>query len=89
MAYCPIDQGALAGDRRLAALAQPLGLSAAQLALAWTVRERGVIALPKAVQAAHLRANLQASRTPLDAATLAALDRLFAPPASPQPLAIT
>ncbi len=38
MAYCPIDQGALAAEPRLAALAQPLGLTAARLALAWALR---------------------------------------------------
>jgi diketogulonate reductase-like aldo/keto reductase len=89
MAYCPIDQGALAGDRRLDALAAPLGLSAAQLALAWTLRERGVIALPKAVQPAHLRDNIRAAQVRLDAATLAELDRLFPPPTSAEPLAVT
>ena len=89
MAYCPIDQSALAGDARLAALAAPLGLSAAQLALAWTLRDGNVIAIPKAVRDTHLRENFGAADVALDAATLAALDTLFPPPRKPQPLAVT
>ncbi len=89
MAYSPIDQSALAGDTRVAALAAPLGLTAAQLALAWTVRDGNVIAIPKAVREPHLRENLQAGSLTLDAETLAALDALFPPPRKAQPLATT
>jgi diketogulonate reductase-like aldo/keto reductase len=88
MAYCPIDQGSLAGDARVAAIAQPLGLSASQLALAWTLRDGGVIAIPKSVREAHLRDNLAAASVVLDAATRAALDRLFPPPRRATSLAI-
>ena len=89
MAYCPIDQSALAGDARVAALAAPLGLSAAQLALAWTLRDGNVIAIPKAVREPHLRENFAAAAVALEATTLAALDALFPPPRKPQPLAVT
>jgi diketogulonate reductase-like aldo/keto reductase len=89
MAYCPIDQSALAGDAHVAALGKPLGLSAAQLALAWTLRDGNVIAIPKAVREAHLRENFAAGSVTLDAATLAALDTLFPPPHKAQRLAIT
>jgi diketogulonate reductase-like aldo/keto reductase len=89
MAYCPIDQGAMARDLRVAALAAPLGLTAAQLALAWTLRDGGVIAIPKAVREAHLRENLTAASVTLDSATREALDGLFPPPRRPQALAIS
>jgi diketogulonate reductase-like aldo/keto reductase len=89
MAYSPIDQAALAADAGVAALAQPLGLSAAQLALAWTLRDGGVIASPKAVREPHLRDNLAAASVVLDDATRAALDRLFPPPRRARPLAMT
>jgi diketogulonate reductase-like aldo/keto reductase len=89
MAYCPIDQSALAGDARVAALGKPLGWTAAQLALAWTLRDGNVIAIPKAVREAHLRENVVAGSITLDAATLAALDALFPPPNKAQPLAVT
>ncbi len=89
MAYSPIDQSALAGDTRVAALAAPLGLTAAQLALAWTLRDGNVIAIPKAVREPHLRENFAARSITLDAITLAALDTLFPPPRKAQPLAVT
>ncbi len=89
MAYCPVDQSALAGDVRLAAIAAPLGLSAAQLALAWTLRGGGVISIPKAVREAHLRENLVAGTVTLDPATRLALDALFVPPRTATALAIT
>ena len=89
MAYCPIDQGALAGHARLAAIAAPLGLSAAQLALAWTLRDGDVIAIPKAVREPHLRSNFAAAELRLDAPTLAALDAIFAPPRGPVTLAVS
>jgi diketogulonate reductase-like aldo/keto reductase len=89
MAYCPIDQSALAGDARVAALAAPLGLTAAQLALAWTLRDGNVIAIPKAVREPHLRENFAAGSVTLDAATLTALDALFPPPRKAQALAVT
>ena len=89
MAYSPIDQNALAGDRRVAALATPLGLTAAQLSLAWTLRDGNVIAIPKAVREPHLRENLAAGSITLDATTLAALDTLFPPPKKARPLATT
>lgn len=88
MAYCPIDQSALAGDARVAALAAPLGLTAAQLALAWTLRDGNVIAIPKAVREPHLRDNLAAGGIELCADTLAALDVLFPPPRKTQPLSV-
>jgi diketogulonate reductase-like aldo/keto reductase len=89
MAYCPIDQSALAGNAQVAALAAPLGLTAAQLALAWTLRDGNVIAIPKSVREPHLRENFAAGSVALDAATLAALDALFPPPHKAQPLAVT
>lgn len=88
MAYSPVDQGSLASDARLAKLSQPLGLTAAQLALAWTVRDGDVIAIPKAARETHLRDNLAAGAVALDAVTLAALDKLFPPPRRARPLAM-
>jgi diketogulonate reductase-like aldo/keto reductase len=88
MAYSPIDQGALAADEALAALADGLGVTAAQLALAWVVAQPGVVAIPKAVQEAHLRENLAAAELKLDPETLAAIDRLHPPPRRKKALAM-
>jgi diketogulonate reductase-like aldo/keto reductase len=88
VAYSPIDQATLASEPRLAALARRNGISAAQLALAWVLRHEGMAAIPKAVDPAHLRANLAAAELALDAALLAQIDRLFPPPRRATPLAM-
>jgi diketogulonate reductase-like aldo/keto reductase len=88
MAYSPIDQGALAGHKALAAVAARHGASAAQVALAWVLSRPGVMAIPKAVRPAHLQANWQAAQLQLDADDLAALDRAFPPPKRRKPLAM-
>jgi len=88
MAYSPIDQGALAEDDGLAELAERLGVTAAQLALAAVIARPGVVAIPKAVRSTHLQENLAAADLKLDAATLAELDRLHPPPRRKTPLAM-
>lgn len=89
MAYCPIDQGRLAADAGLAALAGRLGVTAAQLALAWVLHQDGTMAIPKAVREAHLRENLAAAELVLSLETQRELDELFPPPRGPGPLAMT
>jgi diketogulonate reductase-like aldo/keto reductase len=88
MAYSPIDQGALAGDAALKKMAQRLGMTAAQLALAWVMAQPGVVAIPKAVREAHLRDNLAAAELRLEAEALAEIDRLLPPPRRKTPLAM-
>jgi len=89
MAYCPIDQGALAGNRALQGIARTKGVTAAQVALAWVLRQPDAIAIPKAVQAAHLRENLAAASIELSAAELARIDAAFPPPTRKRRLAMT
>ncbi len=88
MAYSPIDQGTLAGHKALAAIGAPLGLAAAQLALAWVVQQPGVVAIPKAVKREHLRDNLAAANVELSAETLRLIDQAFPPPRRKAPLAM-
>ena len=80
IAYSPLDEGRLVRSRDLQRIAAGLGVSAAQLALAWLVRQPGVIAIPKAADAAHLRENRAALDLRLSRLTLSALDRAFPPP---------
>jgi diketogulonate reductase-like aldo/keto reductase len=80
MAYCPIDQGRLAGDTALAELARRHGASASQVALAWAMQQPGVMAIPKAVREVHLRENFAAAALQLTPADLAEIDALFPPP---------
>jgi len=89
MAYCPIDQGALAGDKTLLAIGERHAASAAQVALAWVLAQPGVIAIPKAVREAHLRENLAAAELVLGSEDLAELDRRFPPPKDKQALAMS
>jgi diketogulonate reductase-like aldo/keto reductase len=88
MAYCPIDGGAAADNAALAAIGRRIGASAAQVALAFVLRQPDVIAIPKAVRAEHLRENLAAAALELPPAALAEIDRAYPPPRSKQPLAI-
>jgi diketogulonate reductase-like aldo/keto reductase len=88
MAYSPIDQGALASDAALAKMALRLGVTAAQIALAWVLAQPGVVAIPKAVREKHLRDNLAAAGLQLRAEDLAEIDRLHPPPRRKKPLAM-
>ena len=88
MAYCPMDQGALARSSRLQPIARARGITAAQVALAWALRHPDVIAIPKAAQPTHLRDNLLAVSIELSAAELAQIDAAFPPPARKRPLAM-
>ncbi len=88
MAYSPIEQGRLANERRLAGFAKRRGMTAAQAALAWLLAKDDVIAIPKTSSAARLSGNVRALAHPLDAQSLAELDRLFPPPRGPVPLEV-
>ena len=88
MAYSPIDQGKLARNPRLRKLASKRAVTPAQLALAWLVAQRGVMAIPKAASEVHLRENLAALAIALDASDLAELDAAFPPPRRKTPLAM-
>lgn len=86
MAYSPIEQGRLLRQRALKEIADRHDATPAQVALAWLLRQDGVIVIPKATAAAHVRENRGATGVQLTPADLAALDRAFPPPASPRPL---
>ena len=86
MAYSPIEQARLIGDRRLIDLARDLGHSPAQLALAWLLAREDTIAIPKTGQGKHMRENAAAASIVLDCGQLGRLDGLFAPPGGHVPL---
>jgi diketogulonate reductase-like aldo/keto reductase len=88
MAYSPIDQGALVDHPSLRAVAERHGATPAQVALAWVMGQPGLVAIPKATHAVHLRHNWQAASLALDEADLARLDRLFPAPVRKQPLSM-
>ncbi|TPG15363.1 aldo/keto reductase [Sphingomonas oligophenolica] len=86
MAYSPVEQGRLLADLALARVAEAVGATPAQVALAWTLRRDGVIAIPKAGTAAHVRENRAAADLILSDADLAALDDAFPRPQGRGPL---
>lgn len=86
MAYSPVEQGALAKDRRLATVAARHDATPAQIALAWTMRHGEVIAIPKASNPDHVRQNRAAADIRLTPDDLAALDAAFPPPKGKRPL---
>jgi diketogulonate reductase-like aldo/keto reductase len=91
MAYSPIDQGELADHPALRPVAQRLGVTPSQVALAWVLRQGrqgGVMAIPKAGSSLHLRHNWAAASLTLGPSELAELDRAFAPPRGKMPLSM-
>lgn len=97
MAYCPLAQ---AGALRRELLTHPtvrdvandLGITPAQLLLAWAIRpidgRRDVIAIPKAVQSEHVTQNAEALGIKLDDDALKRLDAAFPAPSRKTPLDI-
>ena len=77
---------ALLRDAALKRVAARHGVSPAQAALAWTLRGPGVISIPKAADAAHLRENAAARDLRLTAEDAAELDAAFPPPKRKRPL---
>ncbi|WP_458093888.1 aldo/keto reductase [Roseomonas sp. WA12] len=59
-AYAPLAQGRLASDPRMEAIANRHGVSPAQVALAWLLRQDGVAVIPKAQRPESQRANFAA-----------------------------
>ncbi len=88
MAYSPIDQGLLARDKSLARVAERLGATASQLALARLMAQPGVMVIPKAVRETHLRENFAAAALALAPADSAEIDALFPSPQRKSALAM-
>ena len=97
MAYCPLAQAGqlrhdLFGHPVVRELADGLGITPAQLLLAWVIRpfegRRDVIAIPKAVQPEHVEENAAALTIELDDETVARLDDAFPAPTRKVPLDI-
>jgi diketogulonate reductase-like aldo/keto reductase len=89
MAYSPLGQGPLLRKPALAKIASKHGCDPAAVALAWVLRNPGLVTIPKATLPEHVRANLKALDVTLDAEDLAALDTAFPPPKRASPLEMT
>jgi diketogulonate reductase-like aldo/keto reductase len=91
MAYSPLESNRKEQERLLAepalqAIASRHQATPAQIALAWLLRQDGVMPIPKASSEAHVRANAAAMTLRLDQEDLALLDKAFAPPTRATPL---
>ncbi|MGI2326814.1 aldo/keto reductase [Planococcus sp. YIM B11945] len=91
MAYSPLAQGGslrkeLLTNEVLGQIAARHNAAPLQIALAWTLRSRNILAIPKAGQAAHVQANAEAAAIKLTDEDLRLLDGAFPPPAHNMPL---
>jgi len=86
MAYSPLEQGRMLGNRGLQQVAERHNATPAQVALAWLLRQDGMIVIPKATRLEHVRENRGALDLRLSDDDLAVLDRAFPPPKGKTPL---
>jgi len=87
MAYCPLGQGgALLADAALQWVAQQHGVTTAQVALAWALRQPNVLVIPKASDPRHLAENAAAAELQLSADDLQAIDSAYPAPTRKQRL---
>jgi diketogulonate reductase-like aldo/keto reductase len=88
MAYSPVGHGrGLLENATLKQIAKRHDATTAQIALAWVLRQPGVIAIPKASNKTHVRENAHSIDIKLTKQDFADLDREFPPPKSKQRLA--
>jgi diketogulonate reductase-like aldo/keto reductase len=86
MAYSPFEQGRLDRGEALQRIARGHGATPAQIALVWTLRHDGVVAIPKASRPAHVRENAEALGFVLTDEDLDELDRAYPAPSRDVPL---
>ncbi|MES0248415.1 aldo/keto reductase [Citrobacter freundii] len=85
MAYSPLAQaGRLRGDLLSNSVVNDIArvhnVSAAQILLAWVIRQSGVIAIPKAASVAHVEQNAAALQITLSVDELKQLDKAYPAP---------
>ena len=85
-AYSPIEQGRLLRDRALTAVAIRHRATPAQIALAWVLRHKEMMVIPKATTLEHVRENRAALDIALTEQDLGELNRAFPPPKGRRPL---
>jgi len=86
MAYSPIDQGRLLNNAAVRRVALRRDATPAQVALAWVLQQKGVLAIPKGSDPDHVRQNRGALEVHLTREDLIELDREFPPPRRKVPL---
>ena len=89
MAYSPLGQGGLLRDATLARLARRHATAPASVALAWVMRQDGVMAIPKTADPAHLTEIIAALDVTLTEEDFAEIDAAFPPPSRTTSLSIS
>jgi diketogulonate reductase-like aldo/keto reductase len=88
MAYSPIEQGRLLAHPALQQIAKRHQATAAQIALAWVLLRKDVIAIPRTGRPAHVKENRAALDIHLTESDVAELNGAFPPPKEKEPLGI-
>jgi diketogulonate reductase-like aldo/keto reductase len=86
MAYSPVEQGRLPSAGVLSEIAKVHDASVPQIALAFLLRRKDLIVIPKASSIEHVRQNHEAQAVTLSPEELAAIDGTFPPPRRKTPL---
>ncbi|MCW5694212.1 MAG: aldo/keto reductase [Pseudolabrys sp.] len=86
MAYSPLEQARMLRDPALNEIAKRHRATPARVALAWLLRQKGVVTIPKATRLDHLDDNIAALDLALTADDLKALDARFPAPKRATPL---
>nr|WP_048878774.1 aldo/keto reductase [Acidocella aminolytica] len=89
MAYSPLGHtGSLLHNPTLTEIGKRHNAIAAQVALAWSIRDGATISIPKSGSLPHVRENAAAARIQLTTEDLAAIDAAYPSPRRKQPLAV-
>jgi diketogulonate reductase-like aldo/keto reductase len=81
MAYSPLDEGSLVGSEALTRVAERKGASPAQIAIAWILRQKSIIAIPRSGNPLHVNDNRAALEVDLSIDDMGVLDQAFPSPA--------
>jgi diketogulonate reductase-like aldo/keto reductase len=86
MAYTPIEPARILRSTTLRDIARRHHATPVQIALAWVIRQDGVMAIPRTSSPEHVRENAGAIDIELSARDLQEIDRGMPPPTEPQSL---
>ncbi|MEA2782414.1 MAG: hypothetical protein QOK29_3958 [Rhodospirillaceae bacterium] len=86
MAYSPLEIGRLARSTGLRRVAERHNATAAQIALAWVLRQPNLLTIPKASRPEHVKENRAAFDIQLSPEDLAEIDAVAPPPQRAMPL---
>lgn len=87
MAYTPLGEGRLRNHKTLVEIARRHDATPTQIMLAWVMRTRNVIAIPKASSVAHVEENARSLYLELTEDDLREIDKAFPAPVRKIPLA--